>query len=287
MKVRLSSDARPQATTLLIAAVISVILWFIPFAEILTYPFRLFVTFIHEGGHAIAALLTGNSVGSLSVALNASGETYTTKGGLFSQMLVSSAGYLGSMAYGALLLVLIRKAIAARVVLIGSATIIFALTIIYGLLSPIFSWGALSGIPFTLFAGTLLTVGLVAVARFSRPRVATFFVSFLAVQCVLNALLDLKTVFFLSSPFAPGAPTDAVNMANATGIPALVWATVWIAIALGILALAMRIYVVTRHSALTSDFSFPELSDPYAPSNPILMGSTVETDRKTTAFNTH
>jgi hypothetical protein len=283
MKVRLSSDARPQATTLLIAAVISVILWFIPFAEILTYPFRLFVTFIHEGGHAIAALLTGNSVGSLSVALNASGETYTTKGGLFSQVLVSSAGYLGSMAYGALLLVLIRKAVAARVVLIGSAAIVFALTIIYGLLSPIFSWGALSGIPFTVFAGTLLTLGLVAVARFAKPRVATFFVSFLAVQCVLNALLDLKTVFFLSSPFAPSSPTDAVNMAAATGIPAVVWASLWIITALGILALAMRIYVVTRQSALRSDFSFPELSDPYGISNPIL----VEAERNSTAFNAH
>lgn len=259
MKVRLSSDARPQAMTLLVAAAISVILWFIPFAEILTYPFRLFVTFIHEGGHAIAALLTGNSVGSLSVAMNASGETYTTKGGLLSQTFVASAGYLGSMAYGALLLVLIRKAIAARVVLIGSAAIILALTVIYGLLTPIFSWGALSGVPFTFLAGTLLTIGLVAVARFAKPRVATFFVSFLAVQCVLNALLDLKTVFFLSSPFAPGASTDAVNMANATGIPALVWSTLWIVIALGILALAMRIYVVTRHSALRADFPVPEL----------------------------
>lgn len=259
MKLRLSSDARPQAMTLLIAAAISVILWFIPFAEILTYPFRLFVTFIHEGGHAIAALLTGNSVGSLSVAMNASGETYTTKGGLISQTLVASAGYLGSMAYGAVLLVMIRKAIAARVVLIGSAAIIFALTIIYGLLSPIFSWGALSGIPFTFFAGTLLSIGLVAVAKFAKPRVATFFVSFLAVQCVLNALLDLKTVFFLSSPFAPSATTDAVNMANATGIPAIVWATVWIAFSFVILALVMRIYVVTRDSALRHDFPIPDL----------------------------
>jgi hypothetical protein len=76
---------------------------------------------------------------------------------------------------------------------------------------------------------------------------------------VLNALLDLKTVFFLSSPFAPGAPTDAVNMANATGIPALFWATLWIVISLGILALAMRIYVVTRDSALRSEFPIPEL----------------------------
>ncbi len=142
MKVRLSSDARPQAMTLLVAAALSIILWFIPFAEILTYPFRLFVTFIHEGGHAIAALLTGNSVGSLSVALNASGETYTTKGGLISQTLVASSGYLGSMAFGALLLVLIRKAIAARAVLIGSAVIVFALTISYGLFAPDLYWGS-------------------------------------------------------------------------------------------------------------------------------------------------
>src|SRR5678816_3612106 len=150
------------------------------------------------------------------------------------------------MAYGALLLVLIRKAVAARVVLIGSAAIVFALTIIYGLLSPIFSWGALSGIPFTVFAGTLLTAGLVAITRYAKPRVATFFVSFLAVQCILNALLDLKTVFFLSSPFAPSVPTDAVNMANATGIPALAWAILWITMAIGILGLAMRLYVAGR-----------------------------------------
>src|SRR5260221_682817 len=70
MKFRVSDDARPQATTLLLAAALSTALWFIPFAEILGYPFRIFVTFIHEGGHAIAALLTGNSVQSLSVAMN-------------------------------------------------------------------------------------------------------------------------------------------------------------------------------------------------------------------------
>src|SRR5206468_7787945 len=103
MKVSISRDARPQATALLIAAAISVVLWFIPFAEVLTYPFRIFVTFIHEGGHAIAALLTGNSVAALSVAMNASGETYTTQGGMISQVLVSSAGYIGSMIFGALL----------------------------------------------------------------------------------------------------------------------------------------------------------------------------------------
>src|SRR6185295_18445429 len=201
MKYGISSDARPQATVLLTAAVISIVLWFIPFAEILTYPFRIFVTFIHEGGHALAALLTGNSVQSLSIATNASGETYTSQGGTISQMLVASAGYLGSMAFGGFLLVLIRKAIAARIVLLGSAALVFALTMIYGLIKPITSGLASSATLFTVLAGSLLTLGLVTVARYAKPKVATFFVSFLAVQCVLNALLDLKTVFFLSAPF--------------------------------------------------------------------------------------
>ena len=256
---RISYDARPQANLLLIAAAISVVLWFIPFAEILTYPFRIFVTFIHEGGHAIAAVLTGNSVDSLSVAANASGETYTTQGGLLSQMFVSSAGYVGSMAYGALLLILIRRSITARAVLIGSAAIVFALTMIYGVFKPVISGGVWSGIPFTLMAGTLLTVGLIAVAKFASARVASFFVSFLAVQLVLNALLDLKTVFFLSSPFAPTVPTDAMNMANATGIPAIFWAASWITLSLGILWLAMRGYVAGRKQKSLPGFT---LNDP-------------------------
>ena len=258
MRLGIPPAARPQAMTLLAAAAISIVLWFIPFAEILTYPFRIFVTFIHEGGHAIAALLTGNSVGSLSVAMNASGETYTTRGGFLSQAFVASAGYIGSMAYGALLLVLIRKAVAARIVLLSSAALIFILTFVYGIFKPIFYWGALSGIPFTFVAGTFLTIGLIAVAKFATARVATFFVSFLAVQCILNALLDLKTVFFLSSPFATRVPTDAVNMAALTGLPAIFWAILWILLALGILALAMRIYVVTRDSRVQPDLPFEE-----------------------------
>ena len=258
MRLRLSQDARPQAMTLLVAATISVVLWFIPYAEFLTYPFRIFVTFIHEGGHALAALLTGNSVASLSVATNASGETYTSQGGLISQLLISSAGYLGSMAFGALLLVLIRKAVAARIVLLCCGVFVFALTMIFGLIKPLFWLNAWSGIPFTLLAGTVISVGLVLIARFASARVATFFVSFLAVQCVLNALFDLKTVFFLSSPFGPRIPTDAVNMAQATGVPPIFWTVIWIALALGILWFAMRLYVAGRDRGYQPDLPFEE-----------------------------
>jgi hypothetical protein len=258
MRYRLSQDARPQALTLLIAAAISVVLWFIPYAEFLTYPFRIFVTFIHEGGHALAALLTGNSVAGLSVATNASGETYTTQGGLISDLFISSAGYLGSMAFGALLLILIRKAVAARIVLLGSGLFIFALTMIFGLIKPIFWMSAWSGIPFTLLAGTFISVGLILIARFASARVATFFVSFLAVQCVLNALFDLKTVFFLNAQFGPAIPNDAVNMAQSTGIPAIFWTVIWIAFALAILWFVMRLYVAGRDKSYQPDLPFED-----------------------------
>ena len=259
MRLRLSQDARPQAMTLLIATAISVVLSFIPYAALLTYPFRIFVTFIHEGGHALAALLTGNGVSSLMVMTNGEGLTYTTRGPLVAQIFVSSAGYLGAMAFGALLLILIRKTVAARLVLLGSGLYIFALTMIYGLITPLFSWTGLSGIPFTLLAGIILSIGLVLIARFASAKVATFFVAFLAVQCILNALSDLKDLFTLSAPFSGlAAHTDAVNMATATGIPAIIWTVMWIAFALGILWFAMRFYVARRESSYQPDLPFEE-----------------------------
>jgi hypothetical protein len=260
MKINISADARPQVRTLLIAAAITIALWYIPYIGWLTYPFRLFVTFIHEGGHALAALLTGNSVASLIIATDASGETYTSTGNIFSQMFVSSAGYLGATAFGALLLIMIRRAIASRIVLVGSAALILGLTLIFGLFKPLISgtWGSWWGVPFTLLSGLAISAGLVAVAKYAKPKVASFFVSFLAVQCVLNALLDLKTIFMLSFP-GSGTPTDAGNMQTATGVPAMFWAVIWIGLSFLILSTAMRFYAVSRKKAAEQqDLPFEE-----------------------------
>jgi hypothetical protein len=261
MKLRLSQDARPQAMTLLVATAISLLLWFIPFAWIVYYPFEIFVTFIHEGGHALAAVLTGRSVNYLWVATDTQGLTVSTGqgGSVLAQMFVSSAGYLGAMAYGALLLVLIRKAVAARIVLLATGLYIFALTMIFGFIKPILSFDGLSGIPFTLVAGIVISVALVLVARFASARVAAFFMSFLAVQCVLNALFDLKDLFSLSSPFSSQiVHTDAANMASATGLPAIFWAGFWILLALGILWFVMRLYVAGRDKSFQPDLPFED-----------------------------
>jgi hypothetical protein len=257
MRYQLATDARPQARSLLIAALLTIALWFIPYAGVVTYPFRLFVTFIHEGGHALAALLTGNAVRSLTVAPNASGltETYMTNAGLTVQAIISSAGYVGAMLFGALLLVLVRRTVAARLVLAGTAVFIGLLTLVFGFIVPLTHF-AIS--PFTIVTGMLLTAGLLVGARYLSPRAANFLVGFLAVQCVLNALFDLKYLLFLS--IAPGKPSDsdALNMARVTGVPAFLWSLIWIGLAFIILSAALRAYAVSRKRPNQPDLPFED-----------------------------
>jgi hypothetical protein len=244
MNFRIAQDARPQVKALLAAAALSLALWFIPYAWILSYPFQLFVTFVHEGGHALAAVLTGNSVRSLSVALDTSGLTETLLpqgGGFFSRMLISSAGYVGAIAFGALLLWLVRRRVKARFVLVGSAVLIAGLTGVFGFLVPLTN---LSFSPFTVVSGALITLGLLASAKYLGPRARNFLVSFLAVQCVLNALFNLRDLLYLS--IATDAPTDAENMHALTGVPSIFWGLFWAAVGFIIVTLALRAYAVSK-----------------------------------------
>ena len=263
MKFQIARDARPQVTTLLLATALSLGLWFLPYAWVLTYPFQLFVTFIHEGGHALAAVLTGNSVRSLSVALDTSGLTETltpVEGSFFSRMLISSAGYVGAIAFGALLLWLVRHKVKARVMLVGSAVIVAGLTAVFGFFVPLTNLSLSSISLFTLIAGAVITAGLLAAAKFLSPRARNFLVSFLAVQCVLNAVFGLRDLFFLS--VSTNAQTDAVNMANMFPIwplnTSIFWALFWIAISLLILMLGLRAYVAGKESPSQPDLPFED-----------------------------
>lgn len=254
MRFQIARDARPQVTTLLFATALSLCLWFLPYAEFLAYPFRIFVTFIHEGGHALAAFVTGNSVHSLTVAPDGSGLVYSTNGGLFSSMFVSSAGYLGAMSFGALLLWLVRVKVKARVVLAAAGALVLLLATLFGFLAPLWNL-SLPGL-FTLVAGVVLPLGLFAAAKYLKPRAATFLVSFLAVQCVLNAVFDLRNVLFASA--SGDAHTDAANMAQATGVPSVFWVLFWIVVAFAILTLALRAYVAGKESPTQPDLPFED-----------------------------
>jgi len=248
MKYKIAEDARPQLTLLLIATLITIALWFIPFADYLVYPIRLFVTFIHEGGHALAAVLTGGSVQSLTVSPDSSGLVKAYSSCALATLIFSSAGYLSATAYGVLLLALIRWNVSPRKILFGSGVFIALLTVVFGLFAPVlhvFSGDiSFAGMAFTILSGALLTAGLLGLARYASLKWASFFVGFLAVQCLLNAVFDLKNLLVIST--TTNAHNDAMNMAQVTGLPAGVWILIWIGISVLMISIGLRVYAVSR-----------------------------------------
>jgi hypothetical protein len=219
------SSGRDSIKFLIAAAALTILISYVPYGWILVYPIRLFVTFIHEGGHALAALASFGAVEKLTIAPDASGVTMT-RGGL--GPLISSAGYLTTTAFGACLLVWCSRGHSAKAVLTVSAALILVLT------------AFLAGDPFSWLTGILLAVGLIWAAIGLSARLAHFGLSFLAVQCCLNALFDLRTLFLISA--TTDHHSDAVNMEKMTFVPAVAWAVVWIAISLLTLVFALKRY---------------------------------------------
>ena len=62
------------------AFALALIIWNIPQLNFLLYPIRLFVTFVHESGHGLAAIASGGSLNGFQVFANGTGVA-TTPGG--------------------------------------------------------------------------------------------------------------------------------------------------------------------------------------------------------------
>ena len=62
------------------------------------YPFRLFVVFLHEISHGLAAVATGGRIVSIGLSVDEGGVCLTRGGWPF---LILNAGYLGSLLWGA------------------------------------------------------------------------------------------------------------------------------------------------------------------------------------------
>lgn len=222
------SEVKDSFKLLVFASLLTLVLWFIPFAGVITYPIRLFVTFVHETGHALAALATFGGVNRVALDWNGSGVTFTQGGW---GLLISSAGYLTTTLYGSALLLLLRRERRARSAAIGTGALLLLITALFG--GNIVAW--LAGLVFG--AGCLL-LGLKA-----KPGVVHFFMSFVAIQCLLNAFYDLRALLYLSA-FDPAFPTDARNMSQATGgfLPPVVWAIGWALLSAAVVVATLVVY---------------------------------------------
>lgn len=218
--------AAPNTRRLLVAAtILSAVLWYIPGAEVVTYPIRLFVTLIHEGGHAAMTLLTGGQVERIALDARANGLTMSL-GGL--PFLIYMAGYLGTTVFGALSLQIARRAGKGPHTLGVMAGAALALTLLW--VRNGFGFGA----------GLGIAVVLLLLARYLSRTAADFAAAFLSVQLCLNALFDLRNLLFMTTVM--GGDNDAVFMARMYGLTPWFWAILWAVGACAILFGALRAY---------------------------------------------
>lgn len=231
---RIGGSRRDARSLLFWATLLTALLWLVPYSDYVLYPLRLFVTFVHESGHAVATVLSGGMVDSLTVHPDGSGVTRVRTSPFWSWLSLSG-GYLGAALFGALMLQVgrlrgVRNAGKSALAVAGALVLLAAL---------LWSMNPLTNL-FTLATGLALAALLFLTARFASPGAADLLASFLAVQCCLNALLDLRTLLYLTS--ARLGDNDAVFMSEQYGLPPLFWAGAWALTALLILGVALRSY---------------------------------------------
>lgn len=161
----------------LLALVIVLLLWNLPQLEFALYPFRLFVTFIHEAGHGLAAIFTGGRFLYFEVSANGSGLA-TTRGGLRAAIL--PAGYLGAAFFGTGLFYITNRLPYPRVIAFGLGAGLVALSLLYGQTSRI-----------ALTVGTAFGVSLWLIGIFAKRYIIVLLLNILALMTALNAVLDM------------------------------------------------------------------------------------------------
>lgn len=195
---------------------------------VVAYPFRIFVVFLHEISHGIAAVLTGGRIVSIGLSIDEGGVCVTQGGWRF---VVLSAGYLGSLLFGALFLLLGGKRGRAPGVigLIGlftlGATLLYVRTL-FG-----FVYGLAAAAAFILVAARL------------APAVSERLLAAVGVMSCLYAVWDISSDVLLRD--APSS--DAAALAGLTGIPAVVWGVLWVLASVWVIvAVLHRLAFATR-----------------------------------------
>ena len=197
------------------------LLWETPFV----YPLKVFVVFLHEISHGLAAVATGGSIQQITLSPRLGGACYCPGGNAF---LTLSAGYLGSLMWGGVILEAGQRAgrKCHRVVrILGVCVVLLTFLFVRGIFG--FSFGVLFGL------------GLVFLAQQLSAKANRTLLTVLGLTSCLYAVLDIKGDIL----DRPHLPSDAFMLAELTGVPTLAWGVLWITVAIGVSAwLFLRAY---------------------------------------------
>ena len=220
MQVKLRKDQ----SLLIWASVASLALWVVPWLRPALFPLIYYNTHIHELCHALAGVLSGGGDVVIKVFADGSGVTRTLGG---SPILLATSGYVGSAIVGGILIFGSRTVQSAKRTLWVAASF-FAFSMVFFVRGDVV--GVVSGI------GWL--VALVSMALWLKGDAKIFAVQFLGIQQCLTSVYAFLALLQVST--MPGGHRDAGNMEQATHVPAIVWAVLWLFIALAVIGFGVR-----------------------------------------------
>lgn len=177
-------------------------------------PLKLFVVFMHEVSHGLAAIATGGEIVTIEVNQNQGGMALT-KGG--SRFWTLTAGYLGSLLWGGIILLL-----AARTHLDKGISMVIG----FGMI--VISIGFGSDV-FTYLYGIGFGVVLILFGIFLPEVVNDWMLRIIGVTSCLYAILDIKSDVLDRSHLR----SDARMLSEEIGVFSTeVWGILWIFIAI-------------------------------------------------------
>lgn len=216
---------RNDQKLLIFAAVLSVGVWVVPFLRPLILPLIYFNTHIHELGHALAAIATGGQVQHIHVYASGSGVTPVQGGSLF---LLATSGYVGSSIAGGLMILGSRNEQTAR----RTLWITFGFMAFSMLFFVRGDWvGFLSGLLWTALLGLA--------AKFVKRDGTVFLTQFLGLSLCLTSLQAFLVLLNLTAA-NPSGHNDAKLLQDATLIPGIVWATIWLGISAAAITASLK-----------------------------------------------
>ncbi|OIW29635.1 hypothetical protein CONLIGDRAFT_575301 [Coniochaeta ligniaria NRRL 30616] len=193
--------------------VIIAILWNVPYVRWSLWPFKMLVIAFHEFGHALAAVLTGGKVKSISLDPNEGGVTHMLGG---KAGITLPAGYLGSSLIGALLTFCGFDIVASKVA-----------SIVLGVCFLLTLWWARRD--WLTIVTVLLAVGLIIACWFIAHAAALrFVVLFIGVMSSLYSVWDICDDLILRKVNS----SDASVFAKRYGGSSQCWGVVWSIISL-------------------------------------------------------
>ncbi len=182
---------------------------------VVMYPLKIFVVFMHEISHGLAGVVTGGKFGEFQVNPQQGGHAYTYGG---SKFWVLTAGYLGSLIWGGIILLLAARTRFSKAVSVLIGIGMVAITIGFG--SNLFTY--LFGIGFG--------VALILFGMFLPVIVNEWVLRIIGITSCLYAILDIKSDVLDRSHLR----SDARMLSEITPPSTEMWGIIWIVIAIGL-----------------------------------------------------